>query len=345
MMLFIGTPSRPPKRSRLPPHPALEADLLARLVEERDMPLCLELLRGHAAYPDDVLADLPSTWRRLRDAEALNTMLIEARSPDGRASPAAFGMSVFVTDEWQAEAWRAWQPYLTARTLLRDASGPSVILRPSQFRQANVEGLNVLLLHYAEAGQQPPAVRPAVRYRMFQALVESLRGYRVKSLLQEFWDEIEPEFIVNGWGRIVSDYGDYFRRQGESARPTGTGPLLVGVRREDVLENPGTMAGPIFVYVPPRFGFTPAERRLLVRALAGLTDEELAQALGIRLATIKSRWRSIYDRVGRHGRDLLPAVRGEAGQAARGREKRRRLMAYLQRHPEELRPGTTPLPG
>jgi hypothetical protein len=89
------------------------------------------------------------------------------------------------------------------------------------------------------------------------------------------------------------------------------------------------------VWTPPRFRFTPAERALLGVALSGGTDRDLAHALGLALATVKSRWRHIYDRVGAVEPELLPE-RPE-GDGRRGGEKRRPLVEYVRQHLEELR--------
>jgi hypothetical protein len=48
-------------------------------------------------------------------------------------------------------------------------------------------------------------------------------------------------------------------------------------------------------------------------------------------------WLSIYDRVAQHAPELMAADGESAGDSKRGKEKRR-LLAYLQQHPEELRP-------
>lgn len=127
--------------------------------------------------------------------------------------------------------------------------------------------------------------------------------------------------------------------RGESLPPLGRRPHLIGITREEVLANPGAIAAPVFLYVAPRLGFTRAEQRLLRHALAGRTDLELAGLLGVALSTVKSHWRATYDRVDRLAPELLPAAPAATGQRSRGHEKRRRLLAYLRRHPEELRTG------
>jgi hypothetical protein len=78
---------------------------------------------------------------------------------------------------------------------------------------------------------------------------------------------------------------------------------------------------------------------MLRQAILGYTDVELARRLQLALPTVKNRWRALYDRLGRIAPELVHEVDCSSNQAVRGQEKRRRLLEYLRRHPEELRPG------
>jgi hypothetical protein len=206
-------------------------------------------------------------------------------------------------------------------------------------RRANAtEGLNVLILHYGETPRLGPDVQRLVRFRMLEAFIAAHRGYRIKEIVQEFWDEVEPEWVVNGWGRVRNDYADWLRKSGVAAPPAGRRPYLIGVTREEALAVPGSPMGSVFVDAPPRFGFTPPEQRLLGEALGGQTDAELARGLRVAPSTVKARWRTIYDRVGEVASDLLPVAADDGASGGRGPEKRRRLLEYLRQHPEELRP-------
>jgi hypothetical protein len=313
-------------------------DLTVRSFERQHVPACLALLNGGLAYPPEALADIKRAWMRLLRDDVLNGCVIEMRGARIGAV-VGFGASVFVSDEWAAHARSGRDPYLSARTLRLELEGGSPILRPRAIARDNdAGGLNVLILHYGEARDLPRDARHALRYQMFQAFVESHRGYCIKEVLQEFWDELDPEFVVRGWGRVLADYACFYRERGEAVPPPGRGPLLIGITREGCLAVPGSMAAPLFVHAPPRLSFTRAEQRLLAQALLAKTDTELTRSLRLALPTIKSRWRGIYDRVDRMAPDLLPAASPVVTAAARGQEKRRLLLEYIRRHPEELRP-------
>jgi len=98
--------------------------------------------------------------------------------------------------------------------------------------------------------------------------------------------------------------------------------------------------GSLFDYQPPRFWFSASEQRLLIHSIRERTETNgvLAKELRVSLPTVKKMWLSIYDRVAEHAPELT-AGDGKSGvDGKRGKEKRRRLLAYLQNHPEELRP-------
>jgi hypothetical protein len=102
----------------------------------------------------------------------------------------------------------------------------------------------------------------------------------------------------------------------------------------------------LFDYQQPRFGFS-LRQRLLGAALASDsgTDQELARSLGVSLPGVNKKWLSIYDRVAQREPALIPGY-GEAsgGPSQRGKGKRRRLLAYIREHCEELRPNARKRP-
>jgi len=315
-------------------------DFIVRPLEERDLPACLQLLRGHLAYPASVLPELPRVWRKLLREDAAVTAVAEGGSLDSKpGSILAFGMVVFVTDAWMAASHTGQEPYLSVRTIRQELAGPSPILRPEAIRHENAgSGLNALHLHYV-AAPVAEEFRPALDYRMRLAFVEDMRGYRIKAALIELWDEVPPHAINGGPYPVVTDYADFFQRRGETPPLPGKRPFLLGVTRQEVLADFGRAVAPAFVETEPRLGFTRAEQLLLRQAILGYTDVELARRLQLALPTVKNRWRALYDRLGRIAPELVVESDASSNPAVRGQEKRRRLVDYVRRHPEELRPG------
>jgi hypothetical protein len=86
-------------------------------------------------------------------------------------------------------------------------------------------------------------------------------------------------------------------------------------------------------------GLSRSEQCLLTSALQVATDEERADALGSSLSAVKKLRIAIHHPV----EDRIPELvswssRSGILASGRGKEKRRRLLALLRDHPEELRP-------
>jgi hypothetical protein len=316
-------------------------DITVRRMEKRDFAVCANMLTGRLAYPSCLIGELPHAWRRLLRDGAMNAVVFENRN--GSVSPVilAFAVSVFITDAWALAANRGTEPYLTARTLRAELSDPqSPILRPVDIARRLDSRLRILILHYCETPTLEPERAGALRFRVLQEFLNTNRGYRIEEVLQEFWDEIDPAFILEGWGKVRTDYASYFTDRGEPVPRPGQRPYLVGFSRAEALREPGDPIAPLFVHTPPVLFFSPAEKRLIHQALHGHTDPELARELHIALPTVKSHWRSIYQRALRVDPGLFGDTRSRASErgTTRGREKRRRLLEYVRRHPEELCP-------
>jgi hypothetical protein len=181
-----------------------------------------------------------------------------------------------------------------------------------------------------------------VRFEMRDSSFNDHRGYQIKEILKEYWDEMELPFVLSGWGRRRTDDAEFFRRRGLAVPEPESRPYLIGLTRDEARGDPGDMAAPLFVYAPPRIFFSPAEQKLLTVALLGETDRQLARSLNLGLPTVKGHWRQIYARVAAVSPELLPDSAEVPPERARGKEKRRPLLDYLRRHPEELRPHLRP---
>jgi hypothetical protein len=86
-------------------------------------------------------------------------------------------------------------------------------------------------------------------------------------------------------------------------------------------------------------GFGKSDQELLLGALQGTTDPELAVKLCVSVSAIKKRWLSIFSRIEQVKPDLLPfSARKTATDAKRGLQRRHHILTYIRGHPEELRP-------
>jgi DNA-binding CsgD family transcriptional regulator len=133
------------------------------------------------------------------------------------------------------------------------------------------------------------------------------------------------------------NYSEYLRGHNNCAVSVPQ-PRLVGLTKEEADLHPGSHLAGLFVHTQPRFHFSHAEQELLQRALNGETSEDLAVSLRLSHWTVKKRWHAIYERVATADSELLPPISNGADSHERGAERRRRLLAYLRQHLEELRP-------
>src|SRR4029079_19712413 len=77
---------------------------------------------------------------------------------------------------------------------------------------------------------------------------------------------------------------------------------------------------------------------VLIRAVGGHTDLEIAEDLRSSPNAIKHAWRSIYARLQANAPYVLEDQEAAARGGRRGPEKRRRVIAFVTDHPQELRP-------
>ncbi len=156
------------------------------------------------------------------------------------------------------------------------------------------------------------------------SFVEHFAGYRFNRVLKEAVGESSIALArATGTYRIVAEF-----KNSESALAVAT--------RESVLTAPYSVAAALYRYQAPELHLRPAEQNLLAAALAGKTDAELSEDLGLSIEAIKKRWMSIFDRIDEFKPEILS--RTEADSDGRGPQKRHRVVAYIRTHPEELRP-------
>jgi DNA-binding CsgD family transcriptional regulator len=250
----------------------------------------------------------------------------------------AAGVSVFVTDDFVR--WLKAPPFswLGPELAKRIARGQSPLMSDKELREANSGGgLNLLVWDNSVA---PDAVID-LYYNIMPVFMAEHRGYLWKEIIAIQADTADRfRAMVKSGGRWMNptngEWEEAFFGEPEEIVKR---PHLIGLSREIEMRKPGSLVGMLFHYDAPHFGFSVSEQRLLLAALRGGTDEELADGLGISVSAVKKAWRGIYDRVAAAMPDIIP-VRSAAGRHApeRTREKKRYLMAYLQEHPEELRP-------
>jgi hypothetical protein len=248
-----------------------------------------------------------------------------------------FCSKVFITNEYATYLKTEAPPYVGLQILNDWRAGKSPLMALAQLQQANSsEGLTMLVLHSGvphDDAQGSKLMEVADRAVDFTRHFSS--GYRACEYLQELYNDFTCAWADGAGLHMRTDYTAYFdcQRVPASQRPC---VRLYGVTPEEAKRTPGTVASVIFNYQPPRFCFSLTEQQLLLFAICGTTDEELAELLNAAIVTVRKRFERIYGRVEEVAPQLFPNTNSQ--DAKRGGERKRYLIAYLHDHLEELRP-------
>ncbi|MFZ0590007.1 MAG: hypothetical protein WAM39_05970 [Bryobacteraceae bacterium] len=176
-----------------------------------------------------------------------------------------------------------------------------------------------------------------VEMEFAKSYVQLYSGYQLRRLLFEATDrfDIEHATSTKTWS-IISDFANFHTKN--RGNPWNRDRALALIERAEALSMLGSVSAFLFDYHKPILRFRRGDQQLLGAALEGLTDHELAQTLRLNLQAIKNRWASVFDQVANVMPGLLPESDDDIYRQTRGPQKRHHLLAYLQRHPEELRP-------
>ncbi|MDQ2900334.1 MAG: hypothetical protein M3Y07_11120, partial [Acidobacteriota bacterium] len=152
---------------------------------------------------------------------------------------------------------------------------------------------------------------------------EALSGYRIRRIIQETACDASRQFAARS---IVY--------QPVAAFPQ-LGRVIYLMTPDTVKLVPASVGNVIFTFRAPVLRLKDSDQQLLIAALKGATDAELAAELGVTFAAVKARWRSTFERIG----EVMPELVGDlGGREGRGLQKRHRVLAYVRNHPAELRP-------
>ncbi len=312
-----------------------------RAMQPKDVAGCTEIIATHPVIGPrygNAIKGLKRAWLRLLGSEAMTTAVFE-EIDENRVQLAGVGVGVFVRDNFLRELKAPPQFWFGPVLVRRILDGDSPVLSDKEVRAANSgEGLNELV--WETLALPRFSMRTEMYHLMGRAYIEIHRGFRLKEMVTaqaESPERLQWAMDAGGlyWDPKVARYTKSPRRGTKQLAKT---PHIVGITRELEFARLGSWVGSLFEYHPPRCGFSHSERRLLICANSNRssTNAALARNLGISLPTVKKTWLSIYDRVSKHAPELL-ADSVNTG-AKRGKEKRRRLLTYLQEHAEELRP-------
>jgi len=314
-----------------------------RPMKPKDVGECTKIIASHPVIGPrygSAIQELERAWLRLLGSEAMTTAVFE-EVEEGHVRLAGVGVGVFVRDEFIRELKGSQQFWFGPELVSRVLNGKSPVLSDKQVREANSdEGLNELVW------ETLPHLRFAQRADMYhlmgRAYIEIHRGFRLKEMITSQVESLQRlQWAIDAGGLYWDpEAARYVKSLRGATGDFVCNPHIVGITRELEFGRYGSWVGALFDYHPPLFCFTAGEQRLLIRAISDRTETNsvLARQLKLSLPSIKKMWLSVYDRVAKHAPELIARGTESGADRKRGKEKRRRLLAYLEDHPEELRP-------
>jgi hypothetical protein len=314
-----------------------------RPMRPKDVRECVEIVAAHPFVGPrygSAIEDLSPAWLRLLSCNGFCSALVFEEVGQAGSRIVGVGISVFLADDFLRELKTGpffWFAPELAKRVARGDHSP--LLSQRQILEANSRGgLNLGVWHGSI--RMDYNNRPALWTDFMAAFLEYHRGFLLKELVVQGESPEHLEGIRHTGGAVMRS-GDVLHGgfDGKSLHELALEPHIAGLTREIALKQLGSWVSLLFQYEPPRFCFSVSEQRLLLSALAGGTDEELSDDLGISLSTVKKTWRLIYDRVATCMPELIPGNSQSNGDASRrGKDKKQRLISYLREHPQELRP-------
>jgi hypothetical protein len=264
-------------------------------------------------------------WKRLlRDPFFASAVLEHTPAIQGHRM-IGLGASVLVSSGFADAEIADPRPDINSRLIARIHSGQPVLATLKEVAQANAgEGVNLLVLHGAWRDEiLDSKERQEVQTLLASSLTEWHAGYRIRRIVHETTDEPAREFAQRSLVyKAIAEFPHL-------------GRVIHLMTHESVRAVPASLGNILFSFREPVLGLRDSDRQLLMAALGGATDPELASELGVTLSAVKARWRSTFARIEEAKPDLVTDVDSRHG---RGAQKRHRVLAYVRSHPEELRP-------
>jgi hypothetical protein len=242
--------------------------------------------------------------------------------------PVAYQQIRFVSEQF-VESYRSnMRGWLLAhaKELFDDGFLPG--LTESELLQANeFHKVNIYIDYYGwdiSLSERDAALARDFLYQSFQYLC---RGYNLQTILKE---TIGPESM----GTLLA------RNSGlQRVRDLPDGPIFHEVTREQALNGVarGSMIAALFAGGTPRLQLSSFDRCLIIAALWGFSDADLARRWPCGEDAIAGYWRRIY----RQAQQDVPEIFAKIGAKAsgkRGPERKEPFLSFIRNNPHELGP-------
>ena len=282
-----------------------------------------------------VRRELPRLLVQLISSPACALTVFEDDRPSGLQVVSLCG-GLFLREAFVDRYLRAPHPGLVSAALTAMLDGEHPLMTLDEIARANLGNgliLGVLPIPLGNMEWSDPRTGE-LRQLAPKAFVSNIGGYRLRAIYYEVFDDEVAAYLQAGGYRLLNDFSG---QAGSGFLRADCKPRMLRLTREDLPPGAMSLATQMFDPPKPQLGLTPAEQRVALRALHGSSDRAIAAALGLSTETVRSNWRSIYQRL-THVLADVEAPAHQPDDASRGLEKRRVAIEYLRQNMHELRP-------
>jgi DNA-binding CsgD family transcriptional regulator len=315
--------------------------LSIRDARSHDLQPAFPLLQRRLGIPEALRARYLAFLESALATGACVGLVVEDRDQPAGQRFGGLALTFCVSEDLVQRIRRDSPPFLWRWLLERWEAGEPVWLTRAAARQAQLErGANVLVLTWGvDDLRYEEAAAAKLKEAMAMAFQTELTRHRVHRFFEEVFGAMERErFLFFG----CEEWRNY--REGSwSASLDGVNaeawPYVMGADLHAVRQDLGKIGTPIGRQAhlgPPRYGFKDTEQAVMRLAGRGLTDEEIAEQLGLSVPGVKKRWHGIYERVAARDPGLLGSAEEEEGRG--GKQRRRKVVQLVLEHPEEFWP-------
>lgn len=296
-----------------------------RAITEADLGPCLDVQPAHLGGEIVGPEIARRIWARLVRDPFFTAVAFESDPPIQGHRVIGFGASAFVTGAFMDAELAHPRPDINSRIIASVHAGQSVVLNYTQIARANADvELDVVILSgsWRNTTLSPPQ-SVEIQTLLPTSFATLHSGYRIRRIVWETISEPETQFArSSGVYQAIASFP-----------PKGS--VLNLTTPSTSLAVTGSVGNVVFRNSEPLLRLRQSEQQLLIAALDGGTDAELASTLRLKVPAVKARWRSVFARIAELKPELVNDIDGRHG---RGSQKRNRIVAYVRDHPEDLRP-------
>jgi DNA-binding CsgD family transcriptional regulator len=311
--------------------------LTSRDAQPEDLPAAFILVKERLGIPVADRKDLLRMWgRALEEACCVAPLVMDVDRREGERI-VAFGLMFSVPEALIGHARRQAPPYPWRWMLELWRRGQPVWLGKKETRKAELkDGVCLFANNYGvDMRRYSGAELVTITETLSMGAIQGMLRHRLHYFVEEVYGPAERDRHLGFGLDLWRDFGGA-EAVGvtEERQPFLMGGDFPSIAKEMTRTN--TPVSRMALLGPPKFGFSEAEQEVMKLALVGLTDQAIAERIGLSLVAIKKRWESICEKV--NERAFLRSAGEAVEEGEIVRVGRRQVLQMMAEHPEEFWP-------